>query len=49
MFTCTDAPCVDHVAYKDAPIANLARVSSFDDDFYRKMRSCRLWPMPCTS
>ena len=37
MFACTNAPCVDHVAYKDAPIANLARVSSFDDDFYRRL------------
>ena len=37
MFACTDAPCVDHVAYKDAAVANFARVSSIDDDFYRRL------------
>ena len=35
MFACTDAPCVDHVAYKDAAIAHFARMSRLDDDFYR--------------
>ena len=37
MFTCTDAPCVDHVADKDAAVAHFARVSSINDDFYRRL------------
>ena len=37
MFACTDAPCVDHVAYKDAAIAHFARMGCIDDDFYRRL------------
>ena len=37
MFACTDAPCVDHVAYKDAPIANLTRMGRLDNDFYGRL------------
>ena len=37
MFACTDAPCVNYVADKDAAIANLTRMGRLDNDFYGRL------------
>ena len=44
MFARTDAPSVNYVTYKDAAIANFARVSSIYDDFY-----CRFHKLVATN
>ena len=37
MLTCADAPCVNHFADEDASVADLTRMSCFDNDIHGRL------------